>query len=148
WIFGLLGLVTYWLGPDLVGDRLGIPSTEPSDDGVSLPTWQIWTIYTLYFTPGMLVGPFLGWFIIGPVNRGLGAFFRGFNRVFDRMTDFYGVTVGKVLRISVIVCIAYGGLLVLTGVQFVRAPTGFIPQQDKGYLILTVQLPDAASVDR
>src|SRR5204863_7723044 len=77
-----------------------------------------------------------------------GAFFRAFDRYFDRLTDFYGAAVGKVLRLSVIVCIAYGGLLVLTGVQFVTAPTGFIPEQDKGYLILTLQLPDAASVDR
>ena len=44
--------------------------------------------------------------------------------------------------------LVYGGLLVLTGWQFVQAPTGFIPQQDKGYLILNVQLPDAASVER
>src|SRR4029078_12863775 len=41
-----------------------------------------------------------------------------------------------------------GGLLVLTDWQFKRAPTGFIPQQDKGYLLLNVQLPDSASVER
>ena len=49
---------------------------------------------------------------------------------------------------SVVVCLIYGGLLVLTCLQFTRAPAGFIPQQDKGYLILNVQLPDAASVER
>ena len=44
--------------------------------------------------------------------------------------------------------LVYGGLLVLTGWQFATAPVGFVPQQDKGYLILTVQLQDAASVER
>src|ERR1019366_6294054 len=74
--------------------------------------------------------------------------FRAFNRGFDWMTVIYGKTVALTLRLSLIVCLAYGGLLVLTGWQFSQAPTGFIPQQDKGYLILNVQLPDAASVDR
>ncbi len=44
--------------------------------------------------------------------------------------------------------IVYGGLLGVTYWQFDRAPTGFIPQQDKGYLLLNVQLPDSASVER
>jgi multidrug efflux pump len=148
WIFGLLGLVTLWLGPDLIGRPLNLPPLTRAEDGTILPTWQAWLIRALYFAPGMLVGLVIGWFVIGPINFALGRFFRAFNQAFDRMTDYYGVSVGKVLRVSIIVCIAYGGLLVLTGVQFVRAPTGFIPQQDKGYLLLTIQLPDAASVDR
>ncbi len=78
----------------------------------------------------------------------LGAFFRAFNRMFERMTAIYGRLVGYALRLSVLVLLLYGGLLVLTGWQFTVAPVGFIPQQDKGYLILNVQLPDAASVDR
>jgi hydrophobe/amphiphile efflux-1 (HAE1) family protein len=53
-----------------------------------------------------------------------------------------------VVRMSILVMVVYGGLLVLTGWQFATAPTGFIPQQDKGYLILNVQLPDAASAER
>ena len=53
---------------------------------------------------------------------------------------------GGLLRVSLIVLLVYAGLLALTYWQFNRAPTGFIPQQDKGYLILNVQLPDSASV--
>ena len=105
-------------------------------------------IGTIAFIPGMLVGGLIGWFIIGTVNAVLGRFFRAFNDFFDWMTRIYGRAVGRVLRVSVIVVIAYGGLLALTGWQFSRAPTGFIPQQDKGYLILNVQLPDSASVER
>jgi hydrophobe/amphiphile efflux-1 (HAE1) family protein len=52
------------------------------------------------------------------------------------------------LRASLIALLVYAGLLGLTYSEFVRAPTGFIPQQDKGYLLLNVQLPDSAAVDR
>ena len=90
----------------------------------------------------------IGWLIIRPVNAVLGWLFRGFNRLFDRMTAVYGRLVGGVLRVSAIVLLLYGGLLVLTYWQFNHAPTGFIPQQDKGYLLLNVQLPDSASVER
>ena len=90
----------------------------------------------------------IGWFLIRPVNAGLGWFFRAFNRFFDWMTGTYGNAVGKVLRLSVVVLVIYGGLLGLTYWQFSRTPSGFIPQQDKGYLLLNVQLPDAASVTR
>ena len=96
----------------------------------------------------MLAGLVLGWFVIRPVNAVLGWFFRGFNRVFDRMTAVYGWTVGKVLRLSVVVLLVYGGLLVLTYWVFQQAPTGFIPQQDQGRLIVNVQLPDSASLER
>ena len=56
--------------------------------------------------------------------------------------------VGGLLRVSLVVLLVYGGLLGLTYWEFTRAPTGFIPQQDKGYLLLNVQLPDSASVER
>ena len=60
----------------------------------------------------------IGWFIIRPVNAVLGWFFRGFNRGFDRMTALYGATVGRMLRLSVVVLVVYGGLLALTYWQF------------------------------
>ena len=64
------------------------------------------------------------------------------------MTALYGWAVGKMLRVSVLVLVVYAGLLGLTWWEFERTPTGFIPQQDKGYLLLNVQLPDSASVER
>ena len=82
------------------------------------------------------------------MNAVLGWFFRGFNRCFDRMTALYGRTVGRTLRLSAMVLVIYAGLLGMTYWQFQRTPTGFIPQQDKGYLLLNVQLPDSASVER
>jgi hydrophobe/amphiphile efflux-1 (HAE1) family protein len=56
--------------------------------------------------------------------------------------------VGTLLRLSVVVLVVYGGLLLLTWGEFACAPAGFIPMQDKGYLLVNVQLPDAASVER
>jgi hydrophobe/amphiphile efflux-1 (HAE1) family protein len=78
----------------------------------------------------------------------LGWFFRLFNAAFGAGTASYTRLVGGLLRVSVVVMLAYGGLLVLTYREFKEAPTGFIPQQDKGYLLLNVQLPDSASVER
>ena len=118
--------------------------------GLALRTWTAW-LAAVYFLPGArLIGlaSSAGFAIIRPINAILGGFFRVFNRGFDWLTVVYGKVVAGFLRLSVIVCIAYGGLLVLTGWQFYTAPTGFIPQQDKGYLIVNVQLQDAASVDR
>ena len=78
----------------------------------------------------------------------LGWFFRLFNLVFAASTALYVRLVGALLRVSLIALLVYAGLLVLTYWQFNHAATGFIPQQDKGYVILNVQLPDSASVQR
>ncbi len=98
--------------------------------------------------PGFLAGGAAGWVVIGPVNAVLGWCFRVFNRAFDGMSWIYGHTVGFMLRLSLIVLLIYGGLLILTYRVFQQAPTGFIPQQDQGRLIVNVQLPDSASLER
>ncbi len=107
-----------------------------------------WGVTALDFAPGAVAGAGLGWFLIRPVNAVLGWLFRGFNRLFDGLTHLYGWSVGKLLRISVVVLFLYGWLLVITYQTFQRAPTGFIPQQDQGRLIVNVQLPDSASLQR
>ena len=78
----------------------------------------------------------------------LGWFFWLFNRAFDRSTNGYVWVVGKSLRLSLIVLLLYGGLLFLTYLAFVQAPEGFIPEADKGYLLVNVQLPDSAATQR
>ncbi len=74
----------------------------------------------------------------------LDAFFRLFNRGFDALSRGYGWLVCRLVRLSLIMLVLYGGLIALTGWQFQRAPTGFIPDQDQGYLITVVQLPPGA----
>ncbi len=78
----------------------------------------------------------------------LGWFFHLFNWTFNTGTAIYVRLVGGLLRVSLIALLVYGGLLVVTYWGFQRVPAGFIPQQDKGYLLLNVQLPDSASVER
>ncbi len=150
WIFAIVGgLITYLLGPKLLGGHFGLPVATGGDENPEGASWLALGLeFAIYFPAGALVGGLFGWFLIRPVNAGLGWFFRGFNRLFDRMTIGYGGLVGRVLRLSTIVLVIYVGLLGMTWWQFTRTPTGFIPQQDKGYLILNVQLPDSASVER
>jgi multidrug efflux pump len=96
----------------------------------------------------ILVGGVMGWFLTPLINRLLAGFFKGFNWFFARVIDLYGRAVGMVLRLSVVVLVVYGGLIGLTYVGFRTVPTGFIPAQDKGYLIVDVQLPPGASLER
>ena len=77
-----------------------------------------------------------------------GWLFRGFNTLFAAVEKLYGSVVARLVRTTAIIAIIYLGLLGLTGLGFIKAPVGFIPQQDKGYLIANVQLPDAASINR
>jgi multidrug efflux pump subunit AcrB len=93
---------------------------------------------------GGMAGGLLGW----PLNRLLRWFFRGFNVAFRYTGAAYTRTVGAMLRVAILMLVIYGGLLVLTWWNFARTPRGFIPQQDMGYLMVTVQLPDSASTER
>ncbi|HEY3699887.1 MAG TPA: multidrug efflux RND transporter permease subunit [Spongiibacteraceae bacterium] len=82
------------------------------------------------------------------IDRSLGWFFRPFNRVFSNLSERYQRGVQKVLRASAIGLVVYGGLILLAGLGFAKAPGGFVPSQDKGYLVTVVQLPPAASIER
>ncbi|MGH7227274.1 MAG: efflux RND transporter permease subunit, partial [Gemmataceae bacterium] len=93
---------------------------------------------------GLLIGLVFGRLL----NYVLGWSFYQFNRLFDLSTTIYTRTVSGLLRVSLLVLLVYGGLLALTWTGFRATPTGFIPQQDKGYLLVNVQLGDAASVTR
>ena len=78
----------------------------------------------------------------------LGWFFRPFNRGFAWAGEKYSTGVGNVLRKCAIALLVYGGLVLLTGWGFNKVPTGFVPTQDKQYLVAFAQLPDGSSLDR
>ena len=82
------------------------------------------------------------------LNRLLGGFFRPFNRLFARFSSGYVGVVGRVMRAAGVALFVYGGLMGLTYMGFARTPTGFVPAQDKQYLVGFAQLPDAATLDR
>jgi len=85
---------------------------------------------------------------VSPLVRPVRAFFRGFNTAFDWLSSGYGALTMRLIRIAVLMLIVYGGLIALAAWQFGRAPTGFIPQQDQGYLITVLQLPPGSSLAR
>lgn len=74
--------------------------------------------------------------------------FGPFNRFFNGLSEHYGIAVKKIIRAGGIVGVLYIGLLGLTGLQFSNTPTGYVPGQDKQYLVAFAQLPDASSLER
>ncbi len=83
------------------------------------------------------------------LNKAFGSWlFEPFNRLFNRASKGYGLMVRKVIRFGGIIGILYIGLVGLTAVQFQQTPTGYVPGQDKQYLVAFAQLPDASSLDR
>jgi HAE1 family hydrophobic/amphiphilic exporter-1 len=101
----------------------------------------------------LTLSPALAALLLKPKNgerrRGpLGKFFAWFNRVFDRTTDDYVSTAGVLIHKSgfaMIALVVAAGLAVLIGRGL---PSGFLPQEDNGYLFVALQLPDASSLQR
>ena len=81
-------------------------------------------------------------------GRALRAAFGRFNRGFENLSNAYGALTQRLVRGLAIVVVVYIGLVGVAGVQFARTPTGFIPEQDQGYLITVLQLPPGASLGR
>ena len=97
---------------------------------------------------GGLLGGLVGWMLSNTLNRALGWFFDLFNRGFKATSNLYSRVVSGMLRVFVLVLLVYAGLLLLTGRQFAITPRGFIPAQDMGYILVNIQLPDSASLER
>ncbi len=133
-ISALLGFLGYYLLSLLVPQAMGTSSNE----------YLRWATRVAVFLPGAVAG----WFLARSINSALGWCFGIFNKAFDVFTNAYTAVVGMALRLSVIVLLLYAGLLGLTYFALTTSPTGFIPEQDQGYLIVAVELPDAASVQR
>jgi hydrophobe/amphiphile efflux-1 (HAE1) family protein len=77
-----------------------------------------------------------------------GWFFRLFNRTFDATSNIYASIIGRLIKKTGFAMVLYVGLLILTGFSFSMVPTGFIPDQDQGYVIVAINLPDGASLAR
>ena len=84
---------------------------------------------------------------VGP-GRLVRAGFATFNRGFEWLSNAYGRLTRRLVQIMGVAVMAYVLLIAFAGVQFSRAPTGFIPEQDQGYLITVLQLPPGATLDR
>jgi len=82
--------------------------------------------------------------VMMPIDK----FSAGFNWGFGKLNRAYGEATARFVRKAAIVLVAYAGLLGLTVYEFKTTPTGFIPEQDQGYLITVVQLPPGSSLAR
>ena len=81
-------------------------------------------------------------------ERPINGFFRLFNRSFDAVGRGYGWVAARTVRYAVIVLLVYVGVLAYGLNEFRKTPIGFIPQVDRGYLIMVLQLPPGASLSR
>lgn len=74
--------------------------------------------------------------------------FRWFNRGLDSTTHAYGFVARSMIRVVLLIVLIYAGMIFLTGMGFASLPTGFVPDEDQGYVFIDIQLPDAASQSR
>jgi len=105
--------------------------------------WEIW------WRPACgLAAAVCGWALGWAINRCVQGLLWLFERAFAVVTWLYTQFAGVMLRVAVPVLLVYGGLMWVTWWLHERTPKGFIPSQDMGYLFVSLQLPDAASLER
>lgn len=122
---------------------LGVEVAHGEGHGAAA-TWNQRGVELGVFAAGALIGLILNKLIA----RVLNVFLKGFNQVFDVASRIYASIVRLTLKISPIMLCIYAVLLGLTAYGFTHVPVGFIPDQDKGYLVVNAQLPDGASLER
>ncbi|TXH10108.1 MAG: hydrophobe/amphiphile efflux-1 family RND transporter, partial [Gammaproteobacteria bacterium] len=86
--------------------------------------------------------------LLKPGHTEPAAFFRGFNRLFDKATERFGAAVAAIIRRWALALLCAGGVLLMLGGLVKTVPTALIPPEDQGYYLATVQLPNAASLSR
>jgi HAE1 family hydrophobic/amphiphilic exporter-1 len=74
--------------------------------------------------------------------------FRAFNAALERTTDAYGRAVGGLVRIAALSAVVFAGFVGLAGFGFASLPSGFVPQEDEGFGVASIQLPEGTSLDR
>jgi len=134
-----------------IGHKLGVHFGGSILESFKLPLSAAATSAIRMWVPIIgfgIIGGLVGWILNKPLNAVLGWAFLAFDRVFTAATNGYARSVMSLLRVTAVALIVYCGLLALTWWSFTHTPTGFIPQQDKGYLLVNVQLPDAAAARR
>ncbi len=99
----------------------------------------------------LTLSPALAALILKPASQKKGLlarFFAAFNRMFDRFTNQYVKVAGFFARKLVISLIVLGGIVVLAVALGKKVPSGFVPEEDQGWFLISVMLPDAASLQR
>ncbi|MEZ0268099.1 MAG: efflux RND transporter permease subunit, partial [Phycisphaerae bacterium] len=146
-IIGIGGLIAYFLLTPVIAGWFGIAPAPVGHGGEAAAAHPAPSLLVPRLV-ATLIGCVAGYVAAKFINMAMAAFFRGFNWFFDRAIAGYGRIISGLIRVSLIVLLVYGGLMYLTYVGFSAVPIGFIPEQDKGYLVINAQLPDGASLER
>ena len=91
--------------------------------------------------------PALSALLLGRVEKPKGAFFRVVNRAIDGGTSAMVSMLRGLIRVRAVVVLAFVALLGLTYWVYQRVPTGFVPDEDQGYVMVLIQAPAGASLD-
>lgn len=92
--------------------------------------------------------PTLSALLLGRQERPVGGFFKAVNTGIDRLRRFYHASLDGLIRFRYLITLLFVGALVVTGLLFKAVPTGFTPDEDQGYFIASVQLPEGSSIDQ
>ncbi|WP_223489361.1 efflux RND transporter permease subunit [Pseudomonas sp. A-RE-19] len=96
----------------------------------------------------LTLSPALAALLLKPQHGDKNAFFRWFERSFERMTEGYSRAVAFMIKRFVLALLLFAGMIALILVMAQRIPSAFLPPEDQGYLLGAVIMPDAASLDR
>ena len=96
----------------------------------------------------LTLSPALAALLLKPQHGDKNAFFRWFERNFERMTEGYSRSVAFMIKRFVLALLLFAGMIVLILLMAERIPSAFLPPEDQGYLLGAVIMPDAASLDR
>ncbi|MBI6617951.1 multidrug efflux RND transporter permease subunit [Pseudomonas corrugata] len=96
----------------------------------------------------LTLSPALAAVLLKPQHGKKNAFFRWFERSFERMTEGYSRAVAFMIKRFLLALLLFAGMIVLILLMAQRIPSAFLPPEDQGYLLGAIIMPDAASLDR
>ena len=106
--------------------------------------------FTVLFSAlnALTLSPALCALLLRPQHGEKNIFFRTFNNYFGRLTDSYSKIVAISVRRLALMLTLFLALVVLSGLSLMKVPTGFLPLEDDGLILVNIQLPDGASLER
>jgi HAE1 family hydrophobic/amphiphilic exporter-1 len=96
----------------------------------------------------LTLSPALAGLLLRPAPKQKNAFFRGFDKTFEKTSNGYADFLKMAVRRGLLMMLIALGIAGISAWQFGKIPTGFLPVEDMGYVLTSVQLPDAASKQR